>query len=60
MVSLRGIEMAKVIDCPCGYTVRGDSDDELLAEAHKHIEEAHPDQVGKVSDEDLLASAKDE
>ena len=52
--------MAKVIDCPCGYTVRGDSDDELLAEAHKHIEEAHLDQVGKVSDEDLLASAKDE
>jgi predicted small metal-binding protein len=52
--------MAKVINCPCGYTVRGDSDEALLAEAHKHIESEHPDQVGKVSDEELLGSAQEE
>jgi predicted small metal-binding protein len=50
--------MAKVINCPCGYTVRGDTDEALLAEAHKHIQEAHPD--SKVSDEELLASAEEE
>ena len=35
--------MAKVINCECGYTVRGENDEELLAQAHKHIDEAHPD-----------------
>jgi hypothetical protein len=52
--------VARVINCPCGYTVRGDTDEALLAEAHKHIQEAHPDKVGNVSDEELLASAQDE
>ena len=52
--------MAKVINCPCGYTVRGDDDEALLAEAHKHIEESHPDKVGNVSDQELLASAQEE
>jgi predicted small metal-binding protein len=52
--------MAKVINCPCGYTVRGDTDEELLAEAHKHIESDHPDRVGKVSDEELLGSAQEQ
>ena len=50
--------MAKVINCECGYTARGDTDEALLADAHKHIQEAHPD--AKVTDEELLASAKDE
>jgi predicted small metal-binding protein len=52
--------MAKVINCPCGYTVRGDSDEALLAEAHKHIESEHPDKVGSVSDEELIGSAQEE
>ena len=51
--------MAKVINCPCGFTVRGDTDEALLAEARQHIEEAHPDKVGKVSDEELLGSAQE-
>ena len=52
--------MAKVINCPCGYTVRGETDEALLDEAHKHIESEHPDQVGVVSDEQLLSSATEE
>ena len=51
--------MAKVINCDCGYTVRGETDDELLAEAHKHIDEAHPEMKGKVSDDDLLGQAEE-
>ena len=51
--------MAKVINCDCGYTVRGENDEELLAEAHKHIDGAHPDMKGKVTDEQLLAQAED-
>lgn len=52
--------MAKVINCPCGYDVRGDTDEDLLAAAHKHIEDAHPDKAGSVSDQELLASAEEE
>lgn len=49
--------MARVINCECGYVVKGDTDEELLANAERHIRDAHPDMVGKVSRDDLLASA---
>jgi hypothetical protein len=49
--------MAKVINCDDGYVVRGENDDELIANAEQHIREAHPDQVGKVTREQLLAQA---
>lgn len=52
--------MARVINCPCGYVIRGDSDEDLLAGAHKHMEESHPDRASTPSDEDLLASATEE
>ena len=51
--------MAKVINCECGYVVRGEDDDELLQGARAHINEAHPDMAGKVSDEDLLGMAEE-
>ena len=51
--------MAKVINCDCGFVVRGDSDDELLANARNHIASDHPDMAGKVGDEDLLAMAEE-
>ncbi|MGH2955687.1 MAG: DUF1059 domain-containing protein [Solirubrobacterales bacterium] len=51
--------MARVINCDCGYTVRGENDEDLLAQAHKHIDESHPDMKDKISDEQLLAQAQD-
>ena len=33
--------MAKVIHCQCGYTVQGKDDDELVANAQKHLRESH-------------------
>jgi predicted small metal-binding protein len=51
--------MAKVINCDCGFVVPGDSDEQLLAAADAHIRDAHPDMVGKVSKEDLLAQARE-
>ena len=52
--------MARVINCPCGYVIRGESDEELLSGAHKHMEESHPDRSHTPSDEELLASAEEE
>jgi predicted small metal-binding protein len=52
--------MAKVINCECGYVVRGESDDELVARANEHIQQDHPDMIGNVSRDDLLAMAEEE
>jgi len=51
--------MAKIYHCPCGYTVRGATEEECLTDARRHIDEAHPDLVGALSDDDLLAMASD-
>lgn len=52
--------MANRIDCPCGYVVRGADDDELWTNAQAHMRSDHPDMVGQVSREDLLAQAKED
>jgi predicted small metal-binding protein len=51
--------MAKLINCECGYVVRGETDEELIAAAEEHINSAHPELVGKVSREDLLGMAEE-
>jgi predicted small metal-binding protein len=51
--------MSKVINCECGHVVRGESDEELLASAEEHVNRDHPELVGKVSREDLLAMAEE-
>lgn len=33
--------MTKVISCPCGYVVRADSEDGLIAKAQQHAKEVH-------------------
>jgi predicted small metal-binding protein len=51
--------VAKIINCDCGYTVRGEDDDELVRNAESHIQSDHPDMVGQVSREQLLAMAEE-
>ena len=50
--------MAKLVNCACGYSFQADSDDELWAKAQEHIGTAHPDLVGKVTREEILAQAE--
>jgi predicted small metal-binding protein len=50
--------MAYVINCDCGYVVRAESEDELVANAEQHVQDAHPDMIGKVSREEFLAMAE--
>ena len=52
--------MAKLINCQCGATVRGETDDELVAAAETHIKTEHPNLVGKMGREQFLAMAKNE
>lgn len=53
----RGDKMAKVINCDDGVVVRGDTDEELLANARSHIREAHPELDSQLTDEQLLGMA---
>lgn len=47
------------INCVCGYVVKGDDDDELWEHAQEHLGADHPDLVGKVSRDDILAQAEE-
>jgi hypothetical protein len=51
--------VSKLINCECGKVVRGDTDDELVANATAHIEADHPDLVGKLGREQLLAMSEE-
>lgn len=51
--------MSKVINCECGEVVRADGDDELVQKVERHVGEAHPELVGKMSREDVLAMAEE-
>ena len=48
----------KVINCECGEVIRADSDDELVIKVERHVREAHPELVGKMSREDIFAMAE--
>jgi predicted small metal-binding protein len=50
---------AKIINCECGEVVRADSDDELIAKVGDHVQREHPDLVGKLGRDDILAMAED-
>jgi hypothetical protein len=53
--------MAKVFECERdGVAIRGEDDDELVANVERHVADAHPDLVGKLSRDDILASATEE
>jgi predicted small metal-binding protein len=49
----------KQINCVCGYVVKGEDDDELWQQAQAHLRTDHPDLVGRVSREDILAQAEE-
>jgi predicted small metal-binding protein len=49
----------KQIGCVCGKVVKADDDDELWEKAQEHLRTDHPDLVGKVSREDILARAEE-
>ena len=51
--------MTRKITCECGYSFTGETDDELWDKAEQHIRTDHPDLVGKVDREELLATAKE-
>ena len=47
--------MAKVVTCPCGETIRGETDDELVGLVQQHGKEVHDQEVSR---QDALAMAQ--
>jgi predicted small metal-binding protein len=47
--------MEKVINCPCGYIVKGATDDELVAKAQQHAKQVHQMDLSR---DQALAMAK--
>ena len=53
--SQRRTEMAKVVNCPCGEKITGDTDDELVRLVQEHGKEVHQQEVSR---DDALAMAQ--
>jgi predicted small metal-binding protein len=51
--------MAKQVNCPCGEVVRGNDDDEVVANVEAHVRDKHPEMVGTMSREQVLGMATD-
>jgi len=47
----------KVVHCPCGTDVGGETDDELVENVESHIAAEHPDLVGTYWREQILEMA---
>jgi predicted small metal-binding protein len=47
--------VAKIMQCDCGYVVRGETDDELVANVQKHAREVHAMEITR---EQVLAMAQ--
>jgi hypothetical protein len=51
--------MAKQIICQCGFVGRGETAADAAAVIEKHMASDHPELVGEVSQDDLLAMAEE-
>lgn len=52
--------MPKLINCECGEVVRGNSDEELIRAVEAHVSQHHPELLGKLSRQDILAMSEEE
>jgi hypothetical protein len=46
-----------VLQCPCGRTLRGDTEDDIVEHAFAHLREAHPDMANDYEREHILFMA---
>lgn len=49
--------MTKIMQCDCGHVVRGETDDELVANVQRHAREVHDMEITR---EQVLAMARHE
>jgi hypothetical protein len=47
-----------VLTCPCGETVTGDTEEDVVAAANGHLEAKHPELAGKYDRDQILSMAQ--
>jgi hypothetical protein len=52
--------MAKIIRCQCGLLGRGETAEQAATVIESHMRTDHPELVGKVTHEDVIAMAEEE
>ena len=50
----------KVVNCPCGERIEGETDDAVVEEVNAHLTSAHPEMAGKYSSEQILSMASEQ
>jgi predicted small metal-binding protein len=50
--------MSSTVNCDCGEVIRAETDDELVSAVGAHVERDHPELVGKLGRDDILAMAE--
>jgi len=51
--------MSLLINCECGRVVKAQTEDEIVAKVEQHVAEDHPELVGKLSREDIVAMSEE-
>ena len=51
--------MTSIVNCECGEVIRAETDDELVEAVTAHVERNHPELVGKLGREDIIAMAEE-
>lgn len=54
----RDLSFHYVLDCPCGRTLTGLSEDEIVEVAFAHLREAHPEMADDYEREHILFMAR--
>ena len=49
----------KMVHCPCGVDVSGETDEELVQNVQNHVQKEHPELTEQYSREQILAIAHD-
>jgi predicted small metal-binding protein len=52
--------MSMKVDCPCGATMRGEDDDELVANVEAHVGDEHPEMADSMTRETILGMATED
>ncbi len=50
----------KVVNCPCGERIEGETDEAVVERVNDHLASAHPEMAGKYSDEQILSMAREQ
>ncbi len=49
----------KVMTCPCGAQITGETDEAFIAGVNEHLSTAHPEMGAKYTDEQILSRAQE-